>query len=53
MIKCGSMLLDENKKNLQIRHKFSTVAFKFKDDSLRGVSEVLSNEPSRSKEACS
>ena len=53
MIKFESMFLDENKKNLQTRDKFSTVAFKFKYDSTRGVLEVLINEPPRSKEACS
>ena len=53
MIKFESMFLDENKKNQQTRDKFSTVAFKFKYDSTRGVLEVLINEPPRSKEACS
>ena len=47
MIKFGSMLLDENKKNLQIRDKFSTVAFKFKDDSIRGVPPPLVEDGSK------
>ena len=35
MTKLESMLLFEKKRKLQIRDLFSTVAFKFKDDSSR------------------